>query len=468
MDDGDAYEDRRRRSEGGLPLLPLGPRISRTAGTELRAQARAMNCGDSRGRPGAGPQAVPDIWASSGRRTLVEHVLSLGGHARHPRPVDDLMSPMRPPLPAPGDPCPAYDLSDERHSDHFVFLSELSTDPDMPPCECLAAYLNQPYPTHAHRTVVIDQECIINSPLIIPQGVTLRGCGMHGPGRLVANGDFQGAVLNMGTDQGGSFDAPSSIEDLELSGTNVPGVAINIYGHNKSVRRVRISGFNLPIRSHPNTRNVLLDGLVITGLVFSPIGVQARGSTWRIRNCFIRDTLQWGIDCEASDVVIESCRLENNGDPASVVANTRGAVNARGSDIRLVANYIENNGLRLDPVLDENNQPVLDQNGNPVLELVAIGTAVCITADARRVSVVANLFSGDAIAFDARIVANPGVPNATELFGPGSVALPELTPLLVEGRHSFAFNTDADPGENFYPHRGMAVAGISTFEVIDF
>jgi hypothetical protein len=369
------------------------------------------------------------------------------------------------PMPAPlnlGEPCSAFELSDERHSDHFVFVSEIGG------CECLADYLAQPFPTNARRVVVVDQQCVINGPLTIPQGVTLRGCGMHGPGRLLVNGAFEGATINMGTDQAGSFEAPSSIEDLDIAGTNVPGAAINIYGHNKSVRRVRIGGFNTPIRSHPNTRNVILDGLVIVGLAFSPVGVRMRGRGWRVRHCFIRGTEQWGIDCEASDVVIEACRLESNGNPVNILMNARGAVRAEGTDIRIIANYIENNGLRRDPVLDEENNPVLDDNGNPVYELIALGTAVCVTTDARRVSIIANILSGDVIAFDTRVVANPGVPNATELFGPQSAALPELAPLLLEGRHSFAFNTDSDSGTNFYPHRGLATAAVEALDVVEF
>lgn len=386
------------------------------------------------------------------RRGLVEHVLSLGGGQSRSPAIETLLPGAPEPLNS-GDSCIAYDPPDERHSEHFVFLSDIGG------CDCLANYLIQPFPTNARRIVVIDRECSVSGPLLVPQGVTLRGCGMHGPGRLLFVGDYSGNRINMGTDQGGSFHAPSALEDLTIDTVTAGGTAVNIYGENKRLSRVRIAGFETAVRSHPNTRNVVLDSLVVPGLAHTTTAVVMRGSTWRVRQCFIRDTLAWAIDCDATDVVIESCRFENNGDSLNFVADQRGAMRIRGSNVAVIANYCEQNGYHTIPGVDD--------AGDPITILVAIGTAVSVAQEARRVRIIANFLAADAIVFDNRQVALPGVPNALQMFlGDGSPTT-DVTTAVAEGRHSYAFNTDDDHGTNFYPHRALITSRVSAVEIFD-
>lgn len=379
------------------------------------------------------------------RRHLMEHVIGLGRSAGTPRTLDSFTTPRPPPLFA-VEACAAFDLAETSRNPHFVFLREIGGP------ECLVDYLNAPYPWSRERIVVIDQLCEIDRELLIPAGVTLRGCGIYGIGRIDILGDATGiasGVIKFGAQGHASFMRPAAIEDLHINCKSAAGAAIGIRGLHKRVSRVRITGFSTGITSQFDAHDVLLDTIVIGGLAFTEIGVDQHGTRWRIRQPFIRDTLGWGIDVNGSDVVIESGRFENNGNKALLEGWLRGAIRVRGANVRIIANYLEQNGW------------LEDENHN----LISLGTAVSVEAQAQRVAIFANFLAADGFLFDGRYIQRPlPPPNENTLFDANEVPQPALTTALYEGRHSLAFNAEDDTGTNFYFHRGLMVASVGTFQ----
>ena len=395
------------------------------------------------------------------RRHLLVQALTLGhSHSRGPvQGIDGFGIPG----PAPvfvGEPCTAFPIAETRRTRDFVFLREIGGPP------CLVDYLNSNFPYSRERVVVIDQPCVITEELLIPAGVTLRGCGMNGPGRLVIEGaaaELTSGAIKMGSQGHASFLYPSALEDLAIEGFYVEGTGVGIRGHNKRLSRVRIAGFRTLITSSFDAENVLLDGLQLAGLDHATVGVEMRGRTWRVRNVFVRDATSWGAVVEASDVVIEAGRFESNGNPLSLAADSRGAVFVSGSDVRIIANYFEQNGYALVDLLDENGVPVLDANGDVIKVLAAVGTAVSVVDVARRVSILANFLAAEVIVFSGRSVFTPlPIPNDATMFAQDGTPAPELTAAIGDGRHTVAFNTDDDHGTNYYPHRGLMVARLAT------
>ncbi|MBX7077870.1 MAG: right-handed parallel beta-helix repeat-containing protein [Nannocystaceae bacterium] len=331
--------------------------------------------------------------------------------------------------------CQAYAATAKtRRSPRFVFLREIGGP------SCLAAYLQSPLllsQLPRNVTIVIDQPCPVREPLILPSGVTLRGCSLYGNSRLEL--DVPGAAFAIETRLASRGVV---LEDLEITRLGGSSRCVLLRGSGHRVRHVRFSGVWDWAIQGAFASSILIDHAQVIG---NSGGVRAVGGThWHIRNCHIRDAPYWAIDLVGSDAaVVEAGRFESNGKPG-LPLHARGAVQTDARATLVAGNYFEQNGW-LSPVP---------------------GTAVRLAAAARGARILYNMMAADVMVFDQEAVVGAQVasppPYPYNVNASGWVPLQGFVDSITIGRHSFAFNVDDDWGGNFYAARGLATSSIAT------
>jgi hypothetical protein len=337
--------------------------------------------------------------------------------------------------------CQAYaSLANTRRSTRFVFLREIGGP------TCLAEYLKSPLllsQLPRNVTIVIDQPCLVRQPLVLPSGVTLRGCSLYGNSRLELNvpGDVP-AIETRANSRG------AAIEDLEITRLQGSHQCILLRGSGHRIRHVRFSGTWTWAIQGALASSILVDHAQVIG---NSGGIRAvGGSHWHIRNCHIRDAPQWAIDIVGSDAaIIEAGRFESNG-PAKLPLHTRGAVQTDARATLVVANYFEQNGWRA--------------SSFP-------GTSVRLAPAARGARILCNMMAADVMVFDEEALdadsAAAPKPYPCNVNSDLSGVSPRqgLVDAIAIGRHSFAFNVDDDFGDNFYAARALGTPAIAAVNI---
>lgn len=241
--------------------------------------------------------------------------------------------------------CPKFPESNTSTNPKFLFLREIGVN-------CLRGFLlgvaqAGPDGPHWGGTLVIDRLVTLTKPLQIPAFFTLAGVGMHGAGRLVFVGPFEGPfkdqpAIHFQENNDKVAGAKSCIRDLAIEG---PGSQVLMRGlkvgsqqvvlddkvtapramGRVQIHNVRVSGFGVyGVQGGMNTYTVLLDCCEFSD---NKVNIQLvhQCNSWRIRDCIISGATQWGIDIgfqptidgdlqlgAVSDALIFGCRFEDN------------------------------------------------------------------------------------------------------------------------------------------------------------
>ena len=186
----------------------------------------------------------------------------------------------------------------------YCFLSEVGG------CANLPAFLASHQPSFP-VTLVIDEQCVLAQPLVLPGRLTLAGVGRDGTGELL--------FPNVGLNEAAIAIAPGQghvqIRDL-LIRNNAPvprGIGVSLHGNSLiTLDQVRIDGFHIGV-SGREAFSVLVDRSNISRNRYNLyLGDQA--NTWRIRDTVLSQALAWGVVVRGpnNDVLIDGNRLESN------------------------------------------------------------------------------------------------------------------------------------------------------------
>jgi Right handed beta helix region len=186
----------------------------------------------------------------------------------------------------------------------FCFLSEVGG------CANLPAFLASHLPSFP-VTLVVDQQCVLNQPLVLPGRMTLAGVGRDGNGELLfPNVGLNEAAISIAPGQG-----HVQIRDV-LIRNNAPvprGIGLNLDGNSLiTLDSVRIDGFHIGVYGR-QAFSVLIDKSNISNNRYNLyLGQQA--NTWRIRDTVLNQALAWGIVVRGpnNDVLVDGNRLESN------------------------------------------------------------------------------------------------------------------------------------------------------------
>lgn len=186
----------------------------------------------------------------------------------------------------------------------YCFLSEVGG------CANLSAFLAAHQPSFP-VTLVIDEQCVLAQPLVLPGRITLAGVGRDGNGELLfPNIGLNEAAISIAPGQG-----HVQIRDL-LIRNNAPvprGIGLNLDGNSLiTLDEVRIDGFHIGV-SGRQAYSVLIDKSNISGNRYN-LYLRQEANTWRIRDTVLNQALAWGIVVRGpnNDVLIDGNRLESN------------------------------------------------------------------------------------------------------------------------------------------------------------
>ncbi len=169
-------------------------------------------------------------------------------------------------------------------------------------------------------TLIVDSQCTLTEPLVLPRRLTLAGVGIGGEGALVFSGidDSQSALsvqddtLNPGTG------AEVTIRDISIYGPGATragvasGIGLNLQNdHQVVLERTRISNFNYGIFA----RNSFSVSIANSNISTNNYNLMLRGftNTWRVRDSILSQAQQWSVYVQNSnDVLFAGNRFESN------------------------------------------------------------------------------------------------------------------------------------------------------------
>ncbi|HEY9833830.1 MAG TPA: hypothetical protein V6D26_24985 [Stenomitos sp.] len=259
---------------------------------------------------------------------------------------------------------------------HFYFLSEI--EDVIGGCQNLPCFLKAVAHTkYSNATLIIDKDCNLSEPLVIPSRFTLAGVGIDGAGRLIFD-NLPDGVSAIRLERSATN---ITIRDLSIGriggGVNI---GIDVSRANKVfIRDVIVTGFFAGIYgSRPNTKaiSVYIDRCSVFQNDYN-IVMHRNAFHWRIRDCILNQAKCWGLlifgkdndpvpppeDNKAwgNDYLISGCRFEGSGiggallgSDAAMLMNNRfeqnGGVGGIGVKIqpsaantRMVSNVISSN-----------------------------------------------------------------------------------------------------------------------------
>ena len=235
-------------------------------------------------------------------------------------------------------------------SQGFYLLSEIAPfiGPNHSKLPCfLKAVANTEF---SSATLVIDQDCLLSEPLIVPSRFTLAGTGIDGQGRLRFSGLGDGVAAIR-------FDKNATnitIRDLSVGVLgSTHNIGIDVSRANKVyLRDLQVSDCFVGIYgSRPDTSaiSVYIDRCNVFNNFYN-IAIHRNGFHWRIRDCILNGAKCWGFRIFGSqddpapkpdtpgwgnDHLISGCRFEGCGHGGALL----------GSDsAMLMNNRFEQNG----------------------------------------------------------------------------------------------------------------------------
>jgi len=259
---------------------------------------------------------------------------------------------------------------------HFYFLSEI--EDVIGGCKNLPCFLKAVANTnYSNATLIIDKDCKLSEPLVIPSRFTLAGVGIDGAGRLIFD-NLPDGVSAIRLDK-----VATNITIRDLSIGRIGGgvnIGIDVSRANKVfIRDVIVTGFFAGIYgSRPNAQaiSVYIDRCSVFQNDYN-IVMHRNAFHWRIRDCILNQAKCWGLlifgkDNDpvpppenkmvwGNDYLISGCRFEGSGiggallgSQAAMLMNNRfeqnGGVGGVGVNIlpsatgtRMVSNVISGN-----------------------------------------------------------------------------------------------------------------------------
>lgn len=259
---------------------------------------------------------------------------------------------------------------------HFYFFSEI--EDVIGGCKNLPCFLKAVANTnYSNATLIIDKDCNLSEPLVIPSRFTLAGVGIDGAGRLIFD-NLPDGVSAIRLERSATN---ITIRDLSIgrSGGGV-NIGIDVSRANKVfIRDIIVTGFFAGIYgSRPNTKaiSVYIDRCSVFQNDYN-IVMHRNAFHWRIRDCILNQAKCWGLlifgkDNDpvpppennmvwGNDYLISGCRFEGSGiggallgSDAAMLMNNRfeqnGGVGGIGVKIqpsaantRMVSNVISSN-----------------------------------------------------------------------------------------------------------------------------
>ena len=251
-------------------------------------------------------------------------------------------------------------------SNNFYFSSELhqqlAVDPTDPEdCGWLQCFFNDVSGTpYANATLVIDQQCRLQTPIRIPHRFTLAGVGITGQGALI----FEGLPPNTSAIHFGHPGANSHITVRDLTIAH-DGAAQNVTGLNLSdsqivtIENIWLQNFGTGIYAE-NSIYVSIDksNISLNGV---NLELGDNTSSWRIRDSLMSRALEWSIDITSEtsqEHLISGVRFECNGHGTTTLTGEQchnnpidhggGAVRNAGAGVQFTHNRFEGNNADSD------------------------------------------------------------------------------------------------------------------------
>src|SRR4028118_465054 len=211
---------------------------------------------------------------------------------------------------------------------HYYFLSEI--EDVIGGCKNLPYFLKAVANTnYSNATLIIDKDCNLSEPLVIPSRFTLAGVGIDGAGRLIFD-NLPDGVSAISLDK-----AATNITIRDLAIGRIGGgvnIGIDVSRANKVfIRDVIVTGFFAGIYgSRPGwlALSVYVDRSSIFGNDYN-IVMHRNAFHWRIRDCILNQAKCWGLlifgkDNDpvpppennmvwGNDYLISGCRFEGSG-----------------------------------------------------------------------------------------------------------------------------------------------------------
>jgi len=211
---------------------------------------------------------------------------------------------------------------------HFYFLSEI--EDVIGGCKNLPCFLKAVANTnYSNATLIIDKDCNLSEPLVIPSRFTLAGVGIEGAGRLIFD-NLPDGVSAIRLDK-----AATNITIRDLAIGRIGGgvnIGIDVSRANKVfIQDVIITGFFAGIYgSRPGSfaLSVYVNRSSIFGNDYN-IVMHRNAFHWRIRDCILNQAKCWGLlifgkDNDpvpppennmvwGNDYLISGCRFEGSG-----------------------------------------------------------------------------------------------------------------------------------------------------------
>lgn len=205
-------------------------------------------------------------------------------------------------------------------------------------------------------TLIIDEQCKLSGPIVLPRRMTLAGVGIGGEGSLVFENlePNEPAISIQDDNENPMTGVDVTIRDLSVYGPDPVlnggryGIGIDLVNDSQVIiERVRISEFNIGIRGvnsfsvsiahsniSSNNRNLLLRKLA---------------NTWRIRDNILSQSRKWSVIVNGSNgALFDGNRFESN---------QLGAIKINSAFVLLSNNRFEKNGFA------ENNEGIRIESG---------------------------------------------------------------------------------------------------------
>jgi hypothetical protein len=198
----------------------------------------------------------------------------------------------------------------QRISQAWLFTSEFQGgcyhDTLRPTGTTLQSIVDQVGPA---RVLVVDQDCTVDGPLLLPERFTLTGAGWVGAGTLILT-PGAGIFLDSGIDS----EAHTTIENLQIQGPG-SGTAITLdHRHQVHLRDLVVRGFEYGVDANVSFSVMVDDCSFHNNTTSLRLGTEA--NSWRIRGgiCSQSTTcMDLHPAGDGNDTLVEGVRMESNG-----------------------------------------------------------------------------------------------------------------------------------------------------------
>lgn len=228
---------------------------------------------------------------------------------------------------------------------HFCLLSQIGGCAALP--QFLADRLPPAGPGIFPGTLIVDAQCELKHPIVLPRRMTLAGVGIGGEGMLyfpTLTASRPAISIHDDPQQpNGSVDV--TIRDLAVYGPGADGVTPSsgvgldlLDDHQVTLNRVRISNFFIGVLG----RNAYSVSIVQSNVSNNGYNLVLRklGNTWRVRDSILSQAAHWSVYVQGgNDVLLDGNRFESN---------AHGGVRVRSHSTLISNNRFEMNGTAPD------------------------------------------------------------------------------------------------------------------------